>query len=451
MDPTYVARELAYGLNKVGCKGIVIDGTDSALNTLKLAVPDLEKESRNSVPTLKYIIVTGLDQNPLAAIRDTHLYNELIMQNKQHLTEHEICPVDPELLLSIFWTSGSTGQPKAVTFTNFGVFNIIAMFVFYYGSYISRHCAPLTMHHMSSGLLGCLLPSMNPCKIIIPALTFDPEATMRAIHEEKCTCMLPGAALLHFILAHPNRYKYDLSSLQYVGVGGKSIQPDFLRMLKTELCIDRIGQEYGLTESGNFLTSTLYIDHDDDRRYTSIGRCLPHIELKIVSNDGTTLPIGSEGEIWVRGYSITCGYYNDPEQTAEAITNSGWFRTGDIGRMDEEGYLFFVGRKKEIIIQGGLNTYPLEIEQVIYEHPSVAEVYVFGVPDPLMGEVIGAFVALKSGMTCEAEELKLFLSDKLHAYIMPKYIRFVDDFPRTPLGKVPRYKLVEDMVRALNN
>ncbi|CAF5016729.1 unnamed protein product, partial [Rotaria sp. Silwood1] len=183
---------------------------------------------------------------------------------------------------------------------------------------------------MSSGLLGCLLPSMNLCKVIIPALNRDPEATMRAIHEEKCTCMFPGSALLHSILAHPDRYKYDLSSLQYVGLGATPIQPDFLRMLETELRIGRAGQEYGLTESGNFLTSTLYVDHNDDRRYTSIGRCLPHIELKIVSNDGTTLQIGCEGEIWARGYSIMRGYDNDPEQTAEAITNSGWLRTGDI-------------------------------------------------------------------------------------------------------------------------
>ncbi|CAF1051717.1 unnamed protein product [Rotaria sp. Silwood1] len=199
--------------------------------------------------------------------------------------------------------------------------------------------------------------------------------------------MFSDPAFFRLILAHPNRHNYDLGSLQYVGVGATSVQPDFLRMLETELHIGRTGQEYGLTESGNFLTSSLYVDHNDNRRHTSLGRCLPHIELKIVNNDGTTLPIGSEGEIWARGYSIMRGYYNDPEQTIEAINNSGWLRTGDIATMDEEGYLFFVGRKKDMIIQSGLNIYPLEIERAIYEHPSVAEVHVFGIPDPLMDEV----------------------------------------------------------------
>ncbi|CAF3222545.1 unnamed protein product [Rotaria sp. Silwood2] len=263
--------------------------------------------------------------------------------------------------------------------------------------------------------------------------------------------MFSGPAFLRRILAHPDRHKYVLSSLQYVGVGSTPVHSDFLRMLEAELRIGRIGQEYGLTESGTFLTSTLYVDYDDDRRHTSIGRCVPHIELKIASNDGTTLPIGSEGEIWARGYSVMRGYYNDPEQTANAITNNGWLRTGDLASMDEEGYLFFVGRKKEMVIQAGVNIYPLEIERAIYEHPSVAEVYVFGIPDPLIDEVVCAFVALKPGMTCEEEELKKFLGDKLNAFIVPRHIKFVNDFPRTLLGKVPKHKLAEDMVKALND
>ncbi|CAF2669415.1 unnamed protein product [Rotaria sp. Silwood2] len=236
--------------------------------------------------------------------------------------------------------------------------------------------------------------------------------------------MFSGPAFLRRILAHPDRHKYVLSSLQYVGVGSTPVHSDFLRMLEAELRIGRIGQEYGLTESGTFLSSTLYVDYDDDRRHTSIGRCVPHIELKIASNDGTTLPIGSEGEIWARGYSVMRGYYNDPEQTANAITNNGWLRTGDLASMDEEGYLFFVGRKKEMVIQAGVNIYPLEIERAIYEHPSVAEVYVFGIPDPLIDEVSDT---IKKRMYVEIP----FIGQKKHA--MKKKVIYLSNNLRSDL------------------
>ncbi|CAF3578068.1 unnamed protein product, partial [Rotaria sp. Silwood1] len=228
------------------------------------------------------------------------------------------------------------------------------------------------------------------------------------------------------ILAHPDRHRYDLSSLQCAILGGTTVPPQLMRQVETELGIRRTCQAYGMTESGCFLSSSFYIACDDDRRYTSIGRCMPHVELKIVDNEGRTVPIGCEGEIWARGYSIMRGYYGDREQTAKMITDAAWLRTGDLGTMDQDGYLYFVGRKKEMFLHNGMKIYPGEIEQIIGEHASVAEVYVFSIPDPSIDETVCAWVKLKPNMKCEVDELKTFLTDKLPAYKIPEHIRFVD-------------------------
>ena len=450
MNPAAVARELVYNLNHVGCKGIVITSSDIAINTLKQAVPDVGEESCKSVPTLKHVILTGSNSSVADSfLRNAHWYNVLVNRSLENRTRVEGYFVDPESPLSVFLTSGTTGLSKAVVQTNFAVSNAVALFRFHYGSYISHYCAPLSMHHASTGLFGVFLPSTGLCKVIIPALAVNPEATLRAIQEEKCTIILTGPALMRSILSHPTRPTYDLSSLEYVTITATPIQPDFLRMVEKELGSARVDQCYGMTESGNVITSGLYASLDDNRRYTSIGRCIPNTEIKIVGHDGLTLPIGSEGEIWIRSRFIMSGYYNDVEKTAETITSSGWLRTGDLAKMDEDGYFFFVGRKKDIIIRAGVNIYPVEIERVIMEHPNVEEAHVFSIPDPLIDEVVCAFVSLKHQMTCAVDELKLFLRENLTAYKVPEHIQFVDNFVRTAMGKVSKDKLAEEMIELL--
>lgn len=422
---------------------------DTALKMLKQAVPDLGEESDKTAPTLKHIILTGSDETALASFRQAYSYDALINQGVKNRAQLESHSVDFESPLLIYLTSGSTGQPKAVVLTNFIVFNAIALFQFSYGPYLDRHCAPMTMYHITTGMYGALLPSTNPCTVVIPDLKINPEAIMRAIHEEKCTSITATPSVIHRVLTHPDRHKYDFNSLQYVTVSSAPMQPEFLQKLERELSTVRAGQGYGLTECG-FLTNGIHVKNDDDRRHSSIGKCDPHIELKVVDTDGITLPIGATGELWARGYSLMPGYYNDIEKTAEIITDSGWFRTGDLVRMDEDGYLFFVGRKKDIIKRNGL-IYPIEIEQFILKHSSVDEAQVFSIPGPLLDEVICAFVRLKPGMKCEVDELKVLLSENLAAYKIPEHIRFVDDFIRNTIGKVPKYQLAEEMVKILKN
>ena len=449
MNPLMAARELVTGLNKLGCSCIVINSTDTALSTLKKAVPDLDDVARKSVPTLKYIVLTGSNQNAFASVQGVHSYNELIKKGSHHPSFAYKPRIDPDSALSVFLTSGSTGQPKAIVHSNFSVCNAIAVFWNRYETLLLHYCAPLSMHHVSTGIFGILLPSSNRCTVVIPALMVDAKATMNAIDEEKCTCMITGPVLMRNILALHDRHKLALSSLQYVIIGGTPLQPQFLSQLEEEFGIACVRQGYGMTESSTVLTCSLKAASDDIRRHTSIGQCMPHVELKIVDDNGMILPVGSSGEICIRSLLLMSGYYAEEPKTKEALTESRWFPTGDLATMDEDGYLYFVGRKKEIIIRAGVNIFPIEIEQAIEEYPSVAEAHVFSIPDAHIDEVVCAFVILKSGMLCDVDELKTFLGDKLTAYKVPEHIRFVEDLDRISIGKVPKPTLAQKMIELL--
>ena len=420
---------------------------------MQVALSNLREELSENARSLKYIILTGAGKS--TSFSDALWYNDLLdtgrtgsIEDDSALEERQ-ASIDPDSSLAILMTSGSTGTPKAVVLTNFGVLNAVIGQWDSIGQYCSRCCVHSSMYHLSAGASDILLIAINQCTVIISNFTPDVLATMHAIQEEKCTYMLASPHLVRSILAHRERHKYDLSSLQYVAVGSTYVAPQLLRQAEAELRISRMSQLYGVTEGGGVIAHALYAACDDERRYTSIGRCLPHAEIKVVNSDGQIVPIGSDGEIYARSRHIMRGYHNDPVKTGDTITDAGWLRTGDIGRMDQDGYLYFIRRKKDIIIRAGRWIYPVEVEQVILEHSSVAEAYVFSIPDPEVDEVVCAFVKLKSDMQCGVEELKAFLVDKMNSYKIPTHIHFVDEFPRSALGKVPKYKLAEQMSKAL--
>ncbi|CAF1655652.1 unnamed protein product, partial [Adineta ricciae] len=279
----------------------------------------------------------------------------------------------------------------------------------------------------------------------------DTVATMRAIHEEKCTALIGAPIIFRDILMHPDRKKYDLSSLAYGGTGATTLEFDFLRQIERDFPITRMVQGYGLTENASLLTSGMWAGDDDPRRRLgSLGRCMQGMEIKIVDQQGQIVPIGQQGEVWARGYSIMRGYYGDPEKTAETLTPAGWLRTGDEANMDEDGYLYFIGRQKEIIIRGGVNIYPVEIENTIIEHPSVMQAQVFSIPDRRYGEEVCAWIILKPNvLQCRAEDIQDFLKNKLAFFKIPKHIRIVDRFITTPTGKVQKFKMSEIMINEL--
>jgi fatty-acyl-CoA synthase len=447
-----VVPELVSVLNKVDCKGIVMASDETTGGTFQEAVPDFDRESSQTIPSLKHIILIGSNKTN---IQGAHSYDDLIKhgeakktQQQDELDKHQ-ASVDPDSPLAIILTSGSTGEPHPVILTNFAVLNILISHLDYFGSSFIRPCGPQPMHHISGGIWTILIVAINKCTVVIPSLKFNATSAMRHIHQEKCTGLLAPPILFRHILADPNRPKYDLSSLKCVGLGAAHVQPTLLRQIEIEFRIDRVGLAYGLTESGCLLTTSLHCN--DERRYTSIGQCMPHMELRLVDNNGRTVPVGSQGEIWARGYSIMRGYYKDPEGTAETMTDAGWLKTGDLATMDQDGYFYFVERKKHLITtQAGENVSPSEVEHAIEEHESVSEAQVFTISDPRVEGIICAFVKLKSGMQCEVDDLKSFLDNKLTAHKIPEHIRFVDEFTRTSLGKVAKYKLAEEMIKTLN-
>ncbi|CAF1159502.1 unnamed protein product [Rotaria sp. Silwood1] len=459
INPAYVGRELEYCINKVGCKGLILSPSVKIIESLSIfrrLVPELDQHSTSRelssqvLPTLKHVILTGKQ----SFTSGTHSYNHLIERGAQlshsKLNERQ-ASVNPDSPVVIFYTSGTTGQPKAATLTNFGILNLVHAQWEHIGQFFTRVCVPIPMFHAFSEIVGILNTAVAKCKIIFPAILPDTVSTMQAIHEEKCTALIGAPIIFRDILNHPDRKKYDFSSLTFGALGASPMHPDFLRQLEKEIPITRVAQGYGLTENSAFLTGGMWAgDEDPKRRLGSLGRCMQRLEVKVVDRQENTVPIGEQGEIWARGYPIMVGYYNDPEKTKEAITPSGWFRTGDAAKMDEDGYLYFVGRQKEIIIRGGVNIYPTEVENTINEHQSVAEAQVFSIPDERYGEEVCAWIKLKADAPpCQPDDITKFLTDKLAFFKIPKHIRIVDKFIMTPTGKVQKFKLSEAMVNEL--
>lgn len=461
INPAYLGRELQYCINKVGCKAIILSPSVKAIESFSILrglLPELDQQgsskefSFKQLPTLKHIIVTG---KKTAMPKGIHFFEDLLEQgariSHEKLKERQ-ASINPDSPAVIFYTSGTTGQPKAATLTNVGIVNMSQGVTAHLGEYFTRLCAPIPMFHIFSEVVGVMSPVTTKCQIIFPDILPNPVATMRAVHEEKCTTMIGAPIIFRDVLEHPDRKKYDLSSLQYGALGASPIHMDFLRQIETEFPIKRVAQVYGMTENVGILTSSMWTgDANQTRRLSSIGRCMPRLEIKVVDEHGNPVPIGQQGEIWARGFPIMAGYYGEPEKTREAITPAGWLRTGDQGKMDEDGYLYYIGRQKEMIIRGGVNIYPIEIEKAITEHPSVAEAQVFSIPDTRHDETICAWIKLKpDAPKCQPEDIIKYLSDKIAFFKIPKHIRIVDKFIMTPTGKVQKFKMSEVMNKELN-
>jgi len=384
-----------------------------------------------------------------------HSYEDLLQHGAKishnKLNERQ-ASVNPDSPVAIFFTSGTTGKPKAATLTNFNMVNMSQNVTQHLGQYFTRLCAPIPMFHIFSEVVGVCNVVTSKCQTVFPAILPDPIATMRAIHEDKCTTLIGAPIIYRDILNHPDRKKYDLSSLVYGAIGASPVHADFLRQLEKEIPIKRIGQVYGMTENAAILTSSMWTgDENQTRRLSSLGCPMQRLEMKVADQQGNPVPIGQQGEICARGFPIMIGYYGDRQKTSETITPSGWLRTGDEGKMDEDGYLYYIGRQKEMIIRGGVNIYPIEIENAILEHPSVSEAQVFSIPDTRHGEEVCAWIRLKSDVPkCQPEDITKFLSDKIAFFKIPKHIRIVEKFIMTPTGKVQKFRMSEEMITELN-
>ncbi len=361
--------------------------------------------------------------------------------------EAELAFDDP---INIQYTSGTTGFPKGATLSHHNILNN-GFFIGEMCRYTERDriCIPVPFYHCFGMVLGNLAAVTHGACIVIPAPGFEPAATLRATADERCTSLYGVPTMFIAELALPDFGIYDLTSLRTGIMAGSPCPVEVMKRVMSEMHMSEVTIAYGMTETSPVSCQTRP-DDDTERRVSTVGRVHPHVEVKIINPDnGLVLPRGEPGEMCTRGYSVMLGYWNEPEKTAEAIDAGRWMHTGDLAVMDAAGYLNIVGRIKDMVIRGGENVYPREVEEFLYTHPAIEDVQVVGVPDERYGEELCAWVKLRSGADLTEEDVRAFCVGKIAHYKVPRYVRFTGDFPMTVTGKVQKFKMRETSVAEL--
>ena len=361
--------------------------------------------------------------------------------------EAELAFDDP---INIQYTSGTTGFPKGATLSHHNILNN-GFFIGEACRYTERDrvCIPVPFYHCFGMVLGNLAAVTHGACIVIPAPGFDPAATLRATADERCTSLYGVPTMFIAELALPDFGNYDLTSLRTGIMAGSPCPVEGMKRVVSEMHMAEVTIAYGMTETSPVSAQTT-ADDDMERRVSTVGRVHPHVEVKIISPDnGLVLPRGEPGEMCTRGYSVMLGYWNEPERTAEAIDAGRWMHTGDLAVIDTAGYLNIVGRIKDMVIRGGENVYPREVEEFLYTHPEIEDVQVVGVPDEKYGEELCAWVKLRPGSGLAEEDVRAFCVGKIAHYKVPRYVRFTQEFPMTVTGKVQKFKMRETSVAEL--
>jgi fatty-acyl-CoA synthase len=351
--------------------------------------------------------------------------------------------------INIQFTSGTTGAPKGATLTHRNILNN----GFFVGEAMNfserdRLCIPVPFYHCFGMVMGNLNCVTHGSTMVIPNDGFDPERTLRAVAEEKCTALYGVPTMFIAELDHPDFPNYDLSSLRTGIMAGAPCPVEVMKRVVRDMHMDEITIAYGMTETSpvSFQSS---IDDPIERRVSTVGRIHPHVEVKVIDDNGRTVPRGERGELCTRGYLVMRGYWGDEAQTAKAIDTEGWMHTGDLGVIDEDGFCRIVGRLKDMVIRGGENIYPREVEEFLFGFEKIQDVSVFGVPDPKYGEELCAWVRLKPGITATEEEVREFCRERIAHYKIPRYVRFVNEFPMTVTGKIQKFLMRERMIEQL--
>ncbi len=351
---------------------------------------------------------------------------------------------DPDDVVNIQYTSGTTGFPKGAQLTHRNLVHN----AFYAGQCMrltgrDRLCIPVPFYHCFGCVLGTMVAVCRGCAMVIPADYFDPEKTLAAAAAERCTVIHGVPTMFVAELSHPRFNEFDLRSLRTGIMAGAPCPEELMRQVVERMHAKEMTIAYGQTEASPVITQTRAED-PISVRVSTVGRALPTVDVKVAdTSSGRKLPPGRQGELCCRSKMVMKGYYNMPEATAEAIDREGWLHTGDLATMDDHGYFRITGRIKDMIIRGGENIYPREVEDFLYTHPMIAEAHVFGVPDPKFGEEVAAWVRLKGESRLTAEEIRSFCRDRIAHYKIPRYIKFVTDFPMTVTGKVQKFKMRE--------
>ncbi|MEE4161037.1 MAG: AMP-binding protein [Woeseiaceae bacterium] len=455
INPAYRVGELEYALKKTGCHALIVVPefkTSDYVAMLTEIAPELPRAAPARLrairaPELELVVTLGDDRHP-GCLR----YADLIASaDREYLDRLDdiAMTLDADDPINIQFTSGTTGSPKAATLTHHNIVNNASLSAgIMRFTETDRLCIPVPMYHCFGMVLGSLLCATRCAAIVFPSAGFDAAAVLDAIETERCTALHGVPTMFIAELDEPDFAERDLSSLRTGIMAGAPCPVELMRRVMDEMHLTEITIGYGMTETGPLSTQTS-IDDPPELRVTTVGRAMPHTEIKIVDEDGRIVPRGIAGELCTRGYCIMRGYWGDPEKTAGEIDAAHWIKTGDLAEMNEAGYLAIVGRLKDMIIRGGENIYPREIEEFIYTNPKVDEVEVFGVPDPKYGEQVAAWVRLKAGERATDEEIRDFCKGELAHFKIPYYIKFVDEFPMTVTGKVQKFIMREQMEEEL--
>jgi fatty-acyl-CoA synthase len=440
INPAYRSHELNYALRQSGVRLLVSAESFKTSNYRAMI-----EEVSGGLPGLERVIYLGsadwdelfvVGRMPIAGGGDQ-------LAERQAMLSFD----DP---INIQYTSGTTGFPKGATLSHHNILNN-GYFIGEGCGYTEqdRVCIPVPFYHCFGMVLGNLACTTHGSAIIIPAAGFDPAATLRAVAAERCTSLYGVPTMFIAELALPDFPSYDLSSLRTGIMAGSPCPVEVMKRVVSEMHMSEVTICYGMTETSPVSAQTR-ADDDMERRVATVGRVHPYVEVKIVDPEtGLTVPRGATGEMCTRGYSVMLGYWDDPEQTADAIDQARWMHTGDLAVLDEAGYLNIVGRIKDMIIRGGENVYPREIEEFLYGHPAVEDVQVIGVPDAKYGEEICAWVKLRPGRQLTEQELREFCTGQIAHFKIPRYLRITTEFPMTVTGKVQKFKMRDTSITEL--
>jgi fatty-acyl-CoA synthase len=452
VNPAYRLSELEYTLTKVGVKALIAASsfkTSDYVAMIETLAPELPRcrpgalEAKR-LPALRIVAKIGGERRP-----GWFEFDDLSAR-----AEATRGPAFPSLSnrdpINIQFTSGTTGLPKGATLSHRNLVNN----AFFVGRSTGlregdRLCVPVPLYHCFGMVMSNLACVVHGATIVYASAGFDPLAVLTAVEAERCTVLHGVPTMFIAQLQHPQFGEFDLSSLRAGIMAGAPCPIEVMRQVIDRMHMREVTIAYGMTETSpvSFQSSP---EDPLERRVTTVGRIQPHMEAKVIDADGRTAPRGAVGELCTRGYAVMLGYWDDPERTAEAIDAEGWMHTGDLGTIDAAGYCNIAGRAKDMIIRGGENVYPREIEEYLYRHPKIADVAVIGVPDAKYGEEICAWVRLQAGQAASVEEVRGFCQGQIAHYKVPRYVHFVDAFPTTVTGKVQKYLMRERMIELLN-
>jgi fatty-acyl-CoA synthase len=455
INPAYRLSELEFCLRKVGCRALVTaqrHKSSDYLEMLRSLAPELDRCAPNELncarlPELQAVIRLGRAPAP-------GCFNfEDILERGRQADRGRLAQVaaglQPDDAINIQFTSGTTGQPKGATLSHHNILNN----GYFVGRGISlterdRICIPVPLYHCFGMVMGNLAAITHGAAMIYPAESFDAKRTLEAVQAERATALYGVPTMFIAQLETPEFSSYDLSSLRTGIMAGSPCPVEVMKRVIGEMNLAQITNCYGMTETSpvSFQTAT---DDGFERRVSTVGRVHPHVQVRVVDTDGRCVPRGVQGELQTRGYSVMKGYWEEPDKTREVIDDEEWMHTGDLGVIDEEGYGHITGRLKDMVIRGGENVYPREVEEFLYRHPQVQAAQVCGVPDAKLGEEVCAWIQLKAGCSVSEDELRAFCQGQIAHYKIPRYFRFVTEFPMTITGKVQKYVMRERMCREL--